>query len=219
MNLILLGPPGSGKGTQAALLAERLSLRHLSSGDLLRRAVETGTELGRRAKSYMERGVLVPDEVVIGLILKAMPEGAGKGFILDGFPRNVEQARALDQALLREAQAIDRTVLIQVPDEELVRRLASRWTCRQCQAPYNLYSSPPRQNGKCDRCGGELYQRPDDQPETVRKRLEVYTAQTAPLIDYYRSLAKLVAVVGEGEVEGVAREILRAIGLGDGHHH
>ena len=211
MNLVLLGPPGSGKGTQAEFLVQRLGLAHLASGDILRRAVEAGTELGKKAESYMKRGVLVPDEVVIGLILEALKDKTG--FILDGFPRTLEQASALEGALSRQGQAIDRVIYIKVPDDELVRRLSGRWTCRRCQAPYNLDTSPPRQKGKCDRCGGELYQRPDDQPETVRKRLEVYLSQTAPLIDYYRHSGKLAEVDGVGEVAQVTRSMLSGLGV------
>lgn len=211
MNLVLLGPPGSGKGTQAEFLVQRLGLAHLASGDILRRAVEAGTELGKKAESYMKRGVLVPDEVVIGLILEALKDKTG--FILDGFPRTLEQASALEGALSRQGQAIDRVIYIKVPDDELVRRLSGRWTCRQCQAPYNLDTSPPRQKGKCDRCGGELYQRPDDQPETVRKRLEVYLSQTAPLIDYYRHSGKLAEVDGVGKVAQVTRSMLSGLGV------
>lgn len=211
MNLILLGPPGSGKGTQAEFLVQRLGLAHLASGDLLRRAVEAGTELGKKAESYMKQGVLVPDEVVIGLILEALQ--GQNGVILDGFPRTLEQAKALEAALSRRGQAIDRVIYIKVPEDELVRRLSGRWTCRQCQAPYNLETSPPRQKGKCDRCGGELYQRPDDQPETVRKRLEVYLSQTAPLIDHYRRSRRLDEVDGIGEVAQVTRSVLRGLGL------
>ncbi|MEE9203159.1 MAG: adenylate kinase [Dehalococcoidia bacterium] len=210
MNLVLLGPPGSGKGTQAEFLVQRLGLAHLASGDLQRRAVEAGTELGRKAESYMKQGVLVPDEVVIGLILEAL-EGKS-GFIVDGFPRTLEQAQALEAALAQRGQAIDRVIYINVPEEELVRRLSGRWTCRRCQAPYNLDTSPPRQEGRCDRCGGELYQRPDDQPQTVRKRLEVYTAQTAPLVDHYRRCGNLAEVDGMGGVDGVTRSVLKAVG-------
>lgn len=213
MNLVLLGPPGSGKGTQATLLGQRLGLVHLASGDLLRRAVEEGTELGRRAKSYMERGVLVPDEVVIGLILAALRgEGRDRGFILDGFPRNLEQAKALDKALRAGGSGVDRAVSLRVAELEVVHRLSGRWTCRRCQAPYNIWSSPPREPGRCDRCGGELYQRPDDQPQTIRKRLEVYLSETAPLADYYRAQGKLVEVDGGGEAGEVMERIVRALG-------
>ncbi len=210
MNLVLLGPPGSGKGTQAEFLVQRLGLDHLASGDLLRRAVEAGTELGRQAESYMKRGVLVPDGVVIGLILEAL-EGKS-GFIVDGFPRTLEQAQALEAALAQRGQTIDRVIYINAPEDELVRRLSGRWTCRQCQAPCNLEASPPRWEGKCDRCGGELYQRPDDQPQTVRNRLEVYLSQTAPLVEYYRRRGNLAEVDGVGGVEGVTRSVLQAVG-------
>lgn len=212
MNLVLLGPPGSGKGTQAVLLAQKLRLSHLSSGDLLRQAVAAGSKLGEKAQAFMEGGTLVPDEVVIGLILEKLDRGEG-GFILDGFPRTLAQAQALDKALSAQGQGVDRAIYIGVGREEVVRRLSGRWTCQKCQAPYNLPSSPPRQPGKCDRCGGELYQRPDDQPQTVRQRLEVYLSQTAPLMGYYRERKKLSQVKGEQEPEAVLRDILQALGV------
>ena len=211
MNLVLLGPPGSGKGTQAEHLVQKVGLAHLASGDLLRSAVAAGTELGRKAESYMKQGVLVPDEVVIGLILEAL-EGKS-GVILDGFPRTLEQAQALEQALGQRSQTIDRVLYISVAEDELIKRLSSRWTCKQCQAPYNLQGAPSRQEGKCDRCGGELYQRADDQPHTIRKRIEVYLTQTVPLIDYYRRSNRLTEVDGVGEVAQITRAVLQAVGV------
>ncbi|MDP6511118.1 MAG: adenylate kinase [Dehalococcoidia bacterium] len=211
MNLVLLGPPGSGKGTQAEHLVQKVGLAHLASGDLLRSAVAAGTELGRKTESYMKQGVLVPDEVVIGLILEAL-EGKS-GVILDGFPRTLEQAQALEQALGQRSQTIDRVLYISVAKDELIKRLSSRWTCKQCQAPYNLQGAPPRQEGKCDRCGGELYQRADDQPHTIRKRIEVYLTQTVPLIDYYRRSNRLTEVDGVGEVAQITRAVLQAVGV------
>ena len=211
MNLVLLGPPGSGKGTQAEHLVQKVGLAHLASGDLLRSAVAAGTELGRKAESYMKQGVLVPDEVVIGLILETL-EGKS-GVILDGFPRTLEQAQALEQALGQRSQTIDRVLYISVAKDELIKRLSSRWTCKQCQAPYNLQGAPPRQEGKCDRCGGELYQRADDQPDTIRKRIKVYLTQTVPLIDYYRRSNRLAEVDGVGEVAQITRAVLQAVGV------
>lgn len=212
MKLVLLGPPGSGKGTQAVMLSQKLGLSHLSSGDLLRQAVAAGSQLGKKAQAYMEKGALVPDEVVIGLILEKIDQG-GAGFILDGFPRTLAQARALDGALSAKGQKVDQAINIEVGSEAVVCRLSGRWTCRACQAPYNIPSSPPHQQGKCDRCGGELYQRPDDQPQTVRQRLEVYLSQTTPLIDYYQRQGKLSPVNGEREPQGVLKDILQALGV------
>ena len=215
MYIIFLGAPGAGKGTQAATVAQELGVVHIASGDLFRQALKQGTELGLKAKSYMEKGVLVPDEITIRLVLERMlaPEGEG-GVILDGFPRNLEQAEALDKALAQQAKAIDKVVYIRVSEEELLKRLSGRWVCRDCQAPYHTVNSPPKVWGKCDRCGGELYQRPDDTVDTVKKRLEVYFAQTVPLIDYYAQAGKLLEVDGEGGVDEVGRRVVAALGAG-----
>lgn len=211
MRVIILGPPGAGKGTQAALLSQKLELAHIASGDLFRQAQERGDELGAIAKSYMEKGLLVPDEVVINMILEriAAPD-CSQGFILDGFPRTLEQARALDQALAGDG--IDKVLYIEVSDEELIRRLSGRWLCRNCQAPYHTITNPPRSPGRCDLCGGELYQRPDDTEETVRKRIEVYMAQTRPLIDYYAKVGKLIEVDGGRGIDAVRGDLLAALG-------
>ena len=215
MYIIFLGAPGAGKGTQSATVAQELGVVHIASGDLFRQALKQGTELGLKAKSYMEKGVLVPDEITIRLVLERMlaPEGEG-GVILDGFPRNLEQAEALDKALAQQAKAIDKVVYIRVSEEELLKRLSGRWVCRDCQAPYHTVNSPPKVWGKCDRCGGELYQRPDDTVDTVKKRLEVYFAQTVPLIDYYAQAGKLLEVDGEGGVDEVGRRVVAALGAG-----
>ena len=214
MRLVLLGPPGAGKGTQAAALAQELGLAHIASGDLFRAALERGTELGLQAKSYMEQGKLVPNEITIKMILERLEApDARNGFILDGFPRNLGQAQALDEALSQRGLALDKVVSIEVSTEELVRRLGERWVCRSCQTPYHLVNNPPQVAGRCDQCGGELYQRADDTEETIRKRLEVYSAETAPLIDYYKRQGKLVAVDGEPEVAAVSRELLSALGV------
>ncbi len=205
MRVILLGAPGSGKGTQAERLSRATGLVHIASGDLFRQAEREGTELGKLAKSYMEKGLLVPDKVTIGMILERIAE-SNQGFILDGFPRNMEQAQALDTALAEEA--INKVIYIKVPQEELLRRLSERWICRQCETPYNLVSSPPKVAGKCDLCGGELYQRPDDNKETAQKRLEVYFAQTTPLIRYYQQRGNLVEIDGEKTIEEVSKELL-----------
>ncbi len=208
MRVILLGAPGSGKGTQAERLCEVTGLVHIASGDLFRQAERDGTELGKIAKSYMEKGLLVPDDVTVKMILERIA-GINSGFILDGFPRTIEQAQALDGAL--GDQGIDRTIYIKVSDEELLRRLGGRWICRECQAPYHVVSSPPKVAGKCDVCGGELYQRADDNVETARKRLEVYFAQTAPLIDYYERSGRLAEVDGEKTIEEVNKGLLALV--------
>ncbi len=212
MYIVLLGAPGAGKGTQAVILARELNLAHIATGDLFRQALEQGTELGLEAKAYMEKGRLVPDEITIRMVLELiLAPDCERGAILDGFPRNVNQAKALDEALARQAKAIDRVLYIKVSEAELVKRLGGRWICRQCQTPYHAIDSPPKVRGKCDRCGGELYQRPDDAPETVKKRLEVYFDETTPVIDYYMQADKLLAVDGEGSVDEVARRIVATV--------
>ncbi|MBA7666923.1 adenylate kinase [subsurface metagenome] len=212
MYIIFLGAPGAGKGTQAATVAQKLNLVHIATGDLFRQAVERRTELGIKVKSYMEKGMLVPDEVTIQMVLeRLLAPDCESGVILDGFPRNLRQAKALDNALAQQARAIDKVVYITLPEGELLRRLSGRWLCRHCQIPYHATDSPPKVWGKCDQCGGELYQRPDDTPQTVRERLRVYFAETAPLVDYYNQSGKLLEVDGEGEKAEVGRRIISAI--------
>ena len=209
MNVILMGPPGSGKGTQAASLAEELGVRSVSSGDLFRDHQRRNTELGQLARSYMEKGVYVPDDVTIGMIMEWIDDpDHSAGFVLDGFPRTQAQAQALDDSI-SDRGGIDHVVLISVSDEELVRRLGGRVICGECQIPYNLNSSPPRVEGKCDDCGGGLYQRDDDKAEVVAKRIEVYNRETQPILDYYRESGILSDVDGERSVELVG-EALRA---------
>ena len=212
MRIVLMGPPGAGKGTQATILAQNLGLTHVASGELFRHHQQKRTELGLKAKQYTEKGLLVPDEITITMVLERVfsPQGRG-GVLLDGFPRNVAQAGALSRALEEQGQAIDRAVLIEVPEEELVRRLGGRISCTGCQATYNEETAPPEVAGKCDRCGGELYQRPDDTTETVQMRIRVYHEQTEPLVQYYKDGGKLVAVVGVGEVDEVGRLLLQAL--------
>ncbi|MFC1909937.1 adenylate kinase [Chloroflexota bacterium] len=212
MNLVFLGAPGAGKGTQAGVVYVELQLAHIATGDLFRQNIEKGTSLGLEAKSYMEAGKLVPDELTVKMVLERIsaPDCAG-GVIFDGFPRNLEQAEALDKALANQSKAIDKTVYIKVPEEELLKRLSGRWICRKCQAPYHEISSPPKEKGTCDKCGGELYQRPDDNIETIRERLKVYFAQTAPLIDYYRKPGKLMEVDGTGSADDVSRRITAGV--------
>jgi len=211
--IIFLGAPGAGKGTQAARVAQEMKLVHIATGDLFRQAQEQGTELAIEAKSYMEKGKLVPDEITIEMVLEriSVPD-CESGVIFDGFPRNLKQAEALGKALAEQGKAIDKVVYIKVSEEELLRRLSGRWICRNCQAPYHVVNSPPKVWGKCDQCGGELYQRPDDTVETVKKRLEVYFAETAPLIDYYAQAGKLLEVNGEGSVDDIERRIVEALG-------
>ena len=213
MRVILLGPPGAGKGTQAAIIAERAGVAHIASGDLFRKHLGEGTELGKLAKTYMDKGELVPDEVTIRMVLERIAEpDATEGYVLDGFPRTMEQARALDAALAEQGERIDDAPLVEVDSEELVRRLAGRWICRGCQTPYHEFSAPPNKPGVCDACGGELYQRDDDKPEVVRARLETYDRQTAPLIGYYEQQGKLTRVNGQQPVEQVTEDLLRAVG-------
>lgn len=219
MYIILLGAPGAGKGTQAVMLAEKLKLMQVASGDLFRRALAQDTELGKKAKVYMEKGQLVPDEVTIQMVLERLAAPDLKnGAILDGFPRNIQQAKALDKALVQQSKAIDKVVYIKVSEGELLKRLGGRWICRQCQAPYHEVDNPPKMKGKCDRCGGELYQRADDKAETVKKRLEVYFAETSPLIDYFKKAGKLLEIDGEGSTAAVNQRIVAALRSGVSTH-
>ena len=215
MFLIFLGAPGAGKGAQAAVISRKLGLAHIASGDLFRQAAEKGTELGKSVKAYMDKGSLVPDEVTIQLISERLNESDCKaGCVFDGFPRTIEQAKALDKMLAAQEKAIDKAVYIEVPEEELLKRLSGRWICRQCQTPYHELTSPPKVAQECDKCGGELYQRGDDTTDTIKNRLQVYFAETAPLIDYYSKTGKLLEVDGEGGVDEVGRRIIVALNKG-----
>jgi len=210
--IILLGAPGAGKGTQAVMLAEKIKLVQVASGDLFRQALANETELGKKAKVYMEKGQLVPDEITIQMVLERLAAPDCKdGAILDGFPRNLEQAKALDKALEKQSKAIDKVVYIKVSEGELLKRLSGRWICRQCQAPYHEVDSPPKVKGVCDRCGGELYQRADDNVETIKNRLKVYFAETSPLIDYYKQAGKLLEINGEGTTTEINGRITAAL--------
>ena len=212
MYIILLGAPGAGKGTQAAYLAQKLNLVHIASGDLFRQALEQDTDLGRQARSFMEDGALVPDEITTKMVLERLADlDCESGVVLDGFPRNLPQAEALDKALIGSSRAIDSVVYIRVSPEVILRRLSGRWICRNCQAPYHELDSLPQVKGRCDRCGGELYQRPDDIAETVKKRLMVYFGETAPLIDYYTRTGRLVEVDGEGSVEDAGKRVVAVL--------
>ena len=210
--VIFLGAPGAGKGTQARRLAAGSGVPQVATGDMLREAAAAGTPLGREAKRFMDQGALVPDEVVIGLVDERLSRpDAGKGYVLDGFPRTVAQAEALDALLRRLGQDLDRVVFFDVSRDELLRRLTGRRVCRQCGTAFHLVSAPPKAAGRCDQCGGELYQRDDDAEATVGRRLDVYQTQTAPLLDYYRKRGLLVRVAGEGPVDQVAAAIQKAV--------
>jgi len=209
--VILLGPPGAGKGTQAARIAENLSVPKVASGDLFRDHQARDTELGRLARTYMERGDLVPDDVTIRMVMEWVEAHEGEGgFLLDGFPRTLAQAEALDREMV-ESGGIDRALYINVNTEELFRRLAGRWICRSCQTPYHEQSSPPSIAGKCDRCAGDLYQRDDDNAEAVQKRLVVFFEETEPLVQFYRETGILREVDGVGTVDGVGAMLLDAV--------
>jgi adenylate kinase len=212
MNIILLGPPGAGKGTQAKMLVEKYGIPQISTGDILRAAVKEGTKLGKEAKSYMDKGDLVPDTVVIGIVEERIQQpDCGKGYMLDGFPRTVPQAEALDGMLNKLSSQIDHVVSIEVENEELVKRLTGRRTCRECGAGFHIMFDPPKQEGVCDKCGGGLYQRDDDNVETVTSRLGVYEAQTLPLIDYYKAQAKVRPIDGVGEIKGIFERITEVL--------
>jgi len=211
VRLIFLGPPGAGKGTQAKALAQEWGVPQIATGEMLREAVKAGTPLGREAGRIMESGALVPDDVMVRLIAERLRQpDAARGFILDGFPRTIAQAEALNRLLKDLGQALDAVVYFDVAEAELLRRLTGRRLCRQCQTAFHLVSAPPKREGVCDRCGGELYQRDDDSEATVRHRLDVYARQTAPLLDYYRGRGLLSSVKAEGSVPSIASAIRRA---------
>ena len=212
MNLILLGPPGAGKGTQAQRMVEHFRVPQISTGDILRAAVKEMTPLGVKAKEFMNQGKLVPDEIVIGIIeerLKA--KDCDPGFILDGFPRTIPQAEALEPILTKIGKKIDHVINIEVDSEELVRRLTGRRTCKKCGAMFHLFFQPSKKEGICDRCGGMLYQRSDDQEETIRTRLKEYEKQTAPLIQYYQGKKVLRSIQGMGGPDQIFDQIIRLL--------
>jgi len=215
MYIIMLGAPGAGKGTQADILSQETDLPHIASGDLFRQALEESTEVGLLAKSYMDKGELVPDEITIKMILERINQpDCVSGCLFDGFPRTLHQAKVLDQALKEQGKSIDKAIYVEVPNEKLVKRLSGRWLCRACQTPYHIISSPPKTPGKCDKCGGELYQRSDDREETVKDRLNIFFAQTVPILDYYKKQNKLIRVNGNLGMQGVAREIISVLKAG-----
>ncbi len=208
MNIVLLGAPGSGKGTQAAMISGRYGTPHISTGDILRQAVTDGTSLGLKAQGYMDRGELVPDEIIIGVVEECLrEEDCERGFILDGFPRTVAQAESLEESLKEMGGSLDVVLNIEVEDEEIIRRLTGRRICGKCGRIFHLLFDPPRDEGVCEVCGGDLYQRADDTEETVRRRLEVYKEQTAPLIDFYKRKGLLRNVRGEKSAADVFEHV------------
>lgn len=208
MKLILLGGPGAGKGTQAQKLAEKYNAQHIATGDILRQAVKDETEMGVLAKSYMDKGQLVPDEVVIGIIEDRLAQpDVDAGLVLDGFPRTVPQAKALDELMEKLDIILDAIVNIDTSADVVVERLSGRRTCKDCQTVYHVTYSAPKKAGACDKCGGELYQRDDDKEETIRKRLQVYEEQTAPLLVYYQDSGKMIKVSGDNSIDEVYAEI------------
>ncbi|MGE5581651.1 MAG: adenylate kinase [Bacillota bacterium] len=212
MNLILLGPPGAGKGTQAELLIEKYNIPHISTGDIFRAAVKEGTPLGTEAKRYMDSGQLVPDEVVIGIVKeRLMKKDCQNGFLLDGFPRTVPQADSLDNFLESQGKKIDAVINIEVESEILLKRLTGRRVCRNCAAVYHVENKPTKTAGVCDHCGGEVYQRDDDTPATVGKRLEVYQAQTEPLIKYYQQKGLLHSFDGQEPIPVLFGKVCRIL--------
>jgi adenylate kinase len=213
MDFILLGPPGAGKGTQAKLMVDKWNIPQISTGDILRAAVREGTTLGIEAKGFMDRGELVPDRVVIGIIAERLKEeDAANGFILDGFPRTIPQAEALQQILDGLDRAIDHVISIEVEDEELVTRLTGRRMCKECGDSYHVVFNPSSNEGTCDRCSGELYQRDDDKEETIRQRLTVYSEQTQPLIAHYEQQGNLRRIPGIGSIENIFSRVIEAAG-------
>ncbi|MCP9210041.1 adenylate kinase [Streptomyces cucumeris] len=213
MRIVLVGPPGAGKGTQAAYLAENLSIPHISTGDLFRANISQGTPLGKQAQEYMRAGQLVPDEVTIGMAEDRMNQAdAAGGFLLDGFPRNLAQAEALDGFLREHDLSVDAVLDLEVPEDEVVKRIAGRRTCRNDSAhTFHVEYKKPQAEGVCDECGGELYQREDDSEETVRKRLEVYHRETEPIIDYYKSKGLVVTISALGKVNEVTQRAMDAL--------
>lgn len=213
MKIIMLGAPGAGKGTQAKKIAAKYGIPHISTGDIFRANIKNGTELGKKAKTYMDQGLLVPDELVVDLVVdRVNQEDCAKGYVLDGFPRTIPQAEALDKALAAQGQKMEYAIDVNVPDENIVNRMGGRRACVGCGATYHLVYAAPKQEGICDTCGGELILRDDDKPETVQKRLGVYHEQTQPLIDYYTNAGILKTVDGTVDMEDVFGAIVSILG-------
>ena len=214
MKIIMLGAPGAGKGTQAKKIAAKCEIPHISTGDIFRANIKNGTELGKKAKTYMDQGLLVPDELVCDLVVDRIQQDDCKnGYILDGFPRTIPQAESLDKALAAIGEKMDYAIDVEVPDENIVKRMGGRRACVGCGATYHLIYAPTKKEGICDACGGELILRDDDKPETVQKRLGVYHEQTQPLIDYYKKQGILKEVDGSFDMEDVFKEILKILGV------
>jgi adenylate kinase len=214
MRIVLLGAPGAGKGTQAKKLVDKYKIPQISTGDLLRAAVAAGTALGKEAKACMDRGELVSDSIVLGMVEERLKqEDCKNGFILDGFPRNTSQAEALDRMLANLNMPLTCALSVDVPFEDLMKRLTGRRTCKACGQMYNVYFSPSQKGNSCDKCGGELFQRDDDKEETIKKRLDVYNAQTAPLFDYYGKKGILKSVSGTGSIDEIFDNVCKVLGL------
>jgi len=214
MRIVLLGAPGAGKGTQAKILIEKYGMPQISTGDLLRAAVAAGSALGKEAKSYMDKGELVPDSVVLGMVGERLKQDdCKKGYILDGFPRNTAQAEALDKMLASLNMSLTAALSVDVPFEDLMKRLTGRRTCKSCGQMYNVYFKAPAKEGVCDKCSGELFQRDDDKEATIKKRLEVYTAQTEPLIGYYKNKGIVKSVSGTGSIDEIFKKVTEVLGL------
>ena len=213
MKIIMLGAPGAGKGTQAKKIADKYSIPHISTGDIFRANIKEGTELGKKAKTYMDQVLLVPDELVVDLVVdRVQQDDCSNGYVLDGFPRTIPQAESLDAALEKLGDKIDYAINVEVPDENIVRRMSGRRACLACGATYHLVHIPPKKEGICDNCGKELVLRDDDKPETVTKRLNVYHEQTQPLIDYYTTKNVLAEVDGTKDMEEVFQDIVKVLG-------
>ena len=213
MKVVMLGAPGAGKGTQAKKIAAKYNIPHISTGDIFRANIKNGTELGKKAKTYMDQGLLVPDELVVDLVVdRVNQEDCSDGYVLDGFPRTIPQAEALTKALASQGQKLDYAIDVDVPDENIVRRMSGRRACVGCGATYHLEYAPTKKEGICDVCGGELILRDDDKPETVEKRLGVYHEQTQPLIDYYTNAGILKRVDGTVDIEEVFQAVVQILG-------
>ena len=213
MKIIMLGAPGAGKGTQAKKIADKYQVPHISTGDIFRANIKNGTELGKKAKTFMDQGLLVPDELVVDLVVdRVAQDDCENGYVLDGFPRTIPQAESLDAALAKMGQKVDYAIDVDVPDENIINRMSGRRACLSCGATYHIVYNPPKKEGICDVCGQQLVLRDDDKPETVKKRLDVYHDQTQPLIEYYKKAGVLAEVDGTLDMEEVFQAIVRILG-------